>query len=119
MPARPVAKAPRSVGCPRFNWVPIIWASLLHGGVVFAPFAFTWSGLVICLVLYVLAGLGVTMGFHRLLTHRSFQTPKIVEYFLTVLGMLANQGGAFQWVAVHRVHHHHSDKEGDPHSPRD
>jgi stearoyl-CoA desaturase (delta-9 desaturase) len=59
------------------------------------------------------------MGYHRLLTHRSFQTPKLVEYILTVLGTLANQGGPLRWVAVHRIHHQHSDTEGDPHSPRD
>jgi stearoyl-CoA desaturase (delta-9 desaturase) len=59
------------------------------------------------------------MGYHRLLTHRSFRTPRAVEYALTSLGVLANQGGPLQWVAVHRIHHRHSDAEGDPHSPRD
>lgn len=87
-------------------------------GVVFAPFTFTWSALVICLALYLLTGFGVTVGYHRLLTHRSFQTPRPVEYLLTALGSLANQGGALQWVAIHRMHHQHSDREGDPHSPR-
>jgi stearoyl-CoA desaturase (delta-9 desaturase) len=74
---------------------------------------------VICLALYLVAGFGVTMGYHRLLTHRSFRTPRLGDYILTVLGSLANQGGPLQWVAVHRVHHQHSDEEGDPHSPRD
>src|SRR5205823_5712496 len=50
---------------------------------------------------------------------RSFQTPKAVEYVLTVLGALANQGGPLQWVATHRLHHRHSDTKDDPHSPRD
>lgn len=59
------------------------------------------------------------MGYHRLLTHRSFHTPKAVEYVLAVLGSLANQGGPIRWVATHRVHHRYSDAEGDPHSPRD
>ena len=84
-----------------------------------APFTFCWSAVVVCVVLYLAAGLGVTMGYHRLLTHRSFQTPRFVEYILTALGSLANQGGPLQWVAVHRIHHKHSDAEGDPHSPRD
>jgi len=84
-----------------------------------APFTFTWSGLVVCLALYLAAGLGVTMGYHRLLTHRSFQTPRIVEYVLTALGALGNQGGPLRWVAIHRLHHQHSDADGDPHSPRD
>jgi stearoyl-CoA desaturase (delta-9 desaturase) len=73
----------------------------------------------ICLALYVATGIGMTVGYHRLLTHRSFQTPRVVEYALTALGGLANQGGPLSWVAVHRVHHLHSDAEGDPHSPRD
>src|SRR5579864_2454646 len=92
----------------RLNWLPILWISTIHLGVVLAPFTFTWSGLVVSLVLYLLTVIGVTMGFHRLLTHRSFQTPKPVEYFLTVLGCLANQGGSLQWVATHRMHHAHS-----------
>ncbi len=88
-------------------------------GVVLALFTFSWSGLGICLALYLATGFGITMGYHRLLTHRSFQTPRFVEYILTALGTLANQGGPLQWVAVHRIHHQHSDAEGDPHSPRD
>jgi stearoyl-CoA desaturase (delta-9 desaturase) len=86
---------------------------------VLAPFTFSWSGLIVAAILYGAAGFGVTMGFHRLLTHRSFHTPKPIEYLLAVLGSLANQGGPIQWVAVHRIHHKHSDAEGDPHSPRD
>jgi stearoyl-CoA desaturase (delta-9 desaturase) len=74
---------------------------------------------VVALCLYLLAGIGVTMGYHRLLTHRSFQTPRFIEYVLTILGSLANQGGPLIWVATHRVHHCHSDDHGDPHSPRD
>jgi sn-1 stearoyl-lipid 9-desaturase len=101
------------------NWSQIIGWSVIHIGVVLAPLTFSWSGLVVCLVLYLLVGLGVTMGYHRLLTHRSFQTPRPVEYVLALLGSLANQGGPLQWVAVHRIHHQHSDDEGDPHSPRD
>src|SRR5215470_10130259 len=101
------------------NWPRILWWALIHAGVVLAPFAFSWSALVVTLFLYLLAGTGVTMGYHRLLTHRSFQTPRMIEYLLTVLGSLANQGGPLQWVATHRVHHCHSDEEGDPHSPRD
>ncbi len=92
---------------------------MIQTGVVLAPFTFSWSGLGICLALYLATGFGITMGYHRLLTHRSFQTPRFVEYILTALGTLANQGGPLQWVAVHRIHHQHSDAEGDPHSPRD
>jgi len=85
---------------------------------VAAPFTFSWSGLAVCVILYLMSGFGVTLVFHRLLTHRSFRTPKWFEYLLTTIGCLANQGGPLQWVAIHRVHHRHSDTDGDPHSPR-
>jgi sn-1 stearoyl-lipid 9-desaturase len=58
-------------------------------------------------------------GYHRLLTHRGYKTPKWVEYFLTVCATLALEGGPIFWVATHRIHHQYSDKEGDPHSPID
>ena len=101
----------------RLNWPQILWWSTIQAGIVLAPFTFSWSGLLVCVVLYVFAGFGVTLGYHRLLTHRSFQTPKAVEYLLTLLGTLSNQGGPLQWVATHRLHHRHSDTESDPHSP--
>jgi stearoyl-CoA desaturase (delta-9 desaturase) len=103
---------------PRLNWPNVLGWGVIHAGVLVAPFTFTWSGLAVSAALYLAAGLGVTMGFHRLLTHRSFQTPRWVEYLLTVLGSLATQGGPVQWVAIHRIHHKHSDGDGDPHSPR-
>jgi Fatty-acid desaturase len=101
------------------NWVSVIWIGLIHAGALVAPFAFSWSAVVICLSLYWLTIVGVSMGYHRLLTHRSFQTPRFVEYLLTVFGTLASQGGALSWVATHRAHHAHPDADGDPHSPRD
>src|SRR4051795_5261564 len=76
-----------------------------------------WSDLAVMAVMYVISGYGVTLGFHRLLTHRSFQTFKPVEYTLAVLGSVAVQGPVMSWVADHRKHHAHTDKEGDPHSP--
>ncbi len=103
----------------RLNWPSLFWIGLLHVGAFLAPFTFSWSGLFICLGLYLLTGLGITMGYHRLLTHRSYQTSRPVEYFLTALGSLANQGGPLQWIATHRAHHAHSDEKGDPHSPQD
>ena len=59
------------------------------------------------------------MGYHRLLTHRSYKVPRFVEYTLAVFGTLALEGGPLFWVGTHRIHHQHSDKPGDPHSPRD
>jgi stearoyl-CoA desaturase (Delta-9 desaturase) len=68
-------------------------------------------------VMYVLTALGITVGFHRMLTHRSFQTSKAVEYGFAILGSMAVQGPVISWVADHRKHHAHADEEGDPHSP--
>jgi stearoyl-CoA desaturase (delta-9 desaturase) len=76
-----------------------------------------WHDLVLLGVMYVLTALGVTVGFHRMLTHRSFQTSKTVERIFAVLGSLAVQGSVIQWVSDHRKHHAHTDEEGDPHSP--
>src|SRR4051794_11513134 len=86
----------------------LVWWITLHAGALLAPFYFSWSGFVVFLALYLLGGLGVTLGYHRLLTHRSFQTPKVVEHCLTLMGVIANQGGPLMWVAAHRVHHRHS-----------
>ena len=68
---------------------------------------------------WVSGSLGIGMGYHRLLTHRGYKTPKWVEYVLTTCATLALEGGPIFWVATHRIHHQHSDQEGDPHSPRD
>jgi stearoyl-CoA desaturase (delta-9 desaturase) len=67
--------------------------------------------------MYLVTALGITVGFHRLLTHRSFATPKPVEYAFAILGSMAVQGPVNSWVADHRKHHAHTDREGDPHSP--
>jgi len=76
-----------------------------------------WSDLAVMLIMYVITGYGVTLGFHRLLTHRSFQTHKALEYGFAALGSMAVQGPVMTWVADHRKHHAHTDQEGDPHSP--
>jgi stearoyl-CoA desaturase (delta-9 desaturase) len=91
-----------------------------HIGAVAALFFFTWKALALAVVLWWIAGsLGIGMSYHRLLTHRGYKTPKWMEYFLTVCGTLALEGGPIAWVATHRVHHQNTDKEGDPHSPQD
>lgn len=71
----------------------------------------------IFLVMYLLSALGVTVGFHRLLTHRAFQTRPWLRYALAVLGSLSLQGPVIDWVADHRKHHTFADEDGDPHSP--
>ena len=82
------------------------WNHILH-----------WSDVAIFAVMYLIAGLGVTIGFHRLLTHRSFATYKPVAYTLAIAGSMSVQGPVIGWVADHRKHHAHTDEEGDPHSP--
>ncbi len=76
-----------------------------------------WIDLGILAGMYLVCGLGITVGYHRLLTHRAFQTHKPVEYGFAVVGSMALQGGVLDWVADHRKHHAHTDEEGDPHSP--
>jgi len=68
-------------------------------------------------VLYVLTGLGITVGYHRLLTHRAFMTSKPIQYAFAIFGSMSVQGPVLHWVADHRKHHAHTDEEGDPHSP--
>jgi stearoyl-CoA desaturase (delta-9 desaturase) len=75
------------------------------------------TDLAILALFYVLTAGGVTVGFHRLLTHRSFQTHPVLERMFAILGSLSVQGSVLDWVADHRKHHAHTDEEGDPHSP--
>jgi stearoyl-CoA desaturase (delta-9 desaturase) len=104
---------------------PIVWLTasvmvVFHLGAIAALFFFSWQALLVALVLWwVAGGLGIGMGYHRLLTHRGYKTPKWFEYFLTVCATLTLEGGPIFWVATHRVHHQNTDKEGDPHSPRE
>ncbi|HZU35993.1 MAG TPA: acyl-CoA desaturase [Gemmataceae bacterium] len=78
---------------------------------------FSWTDLGLLLGMYVLTALGITVGFHRLFVHRSFQTYPIIQFVLGVLGSMAVEGSLFHWVGLHRRHHQHSDRPGDPHSP--
>src|ERR1700754_133437 len=76
-----------------------------------------WSDLIVFAIMYVATGLGITVGFHRLFTHRAFKTTKAVRGILAALGSAAIEGPVISWVADHRKHHAFSDKPGDPHSP--
>jgi fatty-acid desaturase len=102
------------------NRITVVAMSAFHVGAVAAFFFVDWGAILAMLGLYVVAGMfGIGMGYHRLLTHRGYKCPKWVEYFLTLCGTLALEGGPIFWVATHRIHHQYSDKEGDPHSPRE
>src|SRR5205823_4504012 len=78
---------------------------------------FHWIDLALLVGMYGLTAVGVTVGFHRLFTHRSFETNVVVKFVLAVLGSMAVQASLFKWVAQHRLHHQHSDTPDDPHSP--
>ncbi|MDQ1468971.1 MAG: hypothetical protein QOJ99_451 [Bryobacterales bacterium] len=94
--------------------------ALFHVGAIAALFMFSWRVFFATAFLYWVAiGLGISLGYHRLHTHRSYKTPLWVEYALAVCGTLNLEGGPIFWVATHRIHHQKSDQPGDPHSPND
>ena len=102
------------------NWTTAITMVIFHAGAVAALFMLTWQAVAVSVVLAWLAGSpGIGMGFHRLLTHRGYKTPKFMEYLMTILGTLTLEGGQIDWVVTHRIHHAHTDAPGDPHTPRD
>ncbi len=102
------------------SWPTLLAIALFHLGALAALFCFSWQRLLVAAVIYVLAiNVGIGMCYHRLLTHRGYQTPKWIEYCMTACGTLALEGGPIFWVATHRVHHQLSDQPGDPHTPRD
>jgi len=102
------------------NWRMSLFILSAHIGACAALFFWSWSAIITAVVLYWLSGsLGIGMGYHRLLTHRSYKVPKIVEYFLVTCGTTALQGGPIEWVVTYRIHHAYADRDGDPHSPRD
>ncbi|MFO1062790.1 MAG: fatty acid desaturase [Pirellulales bacterium] len=99
-----------------------LWLGLIHVGALAAlmPSTFTWSALIATVVLHwICGGVGICLGFHRMLTHGSFSTYRWVRSFIATVGCLAGEGPPMMWVANHRLHHARSDQEGDPHSPRD
>jgi len=112
--------AKKAAGESEINWVTASFMLLFHLGAIAALFFFTWKGFFLAIFLWwVSTSLGIGIGYHRLLTHRGYKTPKWMEYFLTLCATLSLEGGPIFWVATHRIHHQHSDQEGDPHSPLD
>jgi stearoyl-CoA desaturase (delta-9 desaturase) len=105
-------------------------AKAVNLGAVIVPFAATLAAIVLLwnqvvspvalalfFAMYLITAVGITVGYHRMLTHRSFRTHKPTEYAFATLGSMAVQGPVIAWVADHRKHHAHTDEEGDPHSP--
>ncbi|MDJ0570423.1 MAG: acyl-CoA desaturase [Pleurocapsa sp. MO_192.B19] len=100
-------------------WGTIIYIAAIHFVALLAlvPSNFNWNALGVAFILYcITAGVGITLGFHRLVSHRSFEVPKLLEYFLIFCGTIAGQGGPLDWIGLHRIHHQHSDTESDPHN---
>ena len=126
LPACPVAELPPE----RPQVVPPLPVQLLVLGVIIVPLlglaaalvllwesGVSWTDMGLLLGMYLLTALGVTVGFHRLITHRSFETYEWVTFALAAFGAMAVQGSMLQWVALHRRHHQHSDTPDDPHTP--
>lgn len=102
----------------KYHMPAVLFITFSHLMAIGAFFTFSWQALFLCVALHwVTGGLGITLGYHRLLTHRSFQVPKFLEYFFTLCASLACQGGPLTWVTTHRVHHTYSDQDMDPHTP--
>lgn len=101
-----------------FSWPSLVFFGIFHGLVLLAPWCFSWSALGVAIGLHWLFGsIGICLGYHRLLTHRSLQVPKWLERVITLIGALAMQGGPIFWVAGHRMHHLHTeDPNKDPYS---
>ncbi len=100
------------------SWVNVVFFGAFHALALLAPWFFSWSALGTAIFLHWLFGsIGICLGYHRLLTHRSFQVPKWLERTITLIGALALQGGPTFWVAGHRMHHLYTeDNEKDPYS---
>jgi fatty-acid desaturase len=104
----------------RVDWPYALGLAFYHlvALLAFWPWLFSWTGLAAALAgQYVFGALGISLGYHRLLTHRSFTCPKWLERFLAILGVCCLQDTPAYWVGVHRRHHQYSDQSPDPHSP--
>ena len=104
----------------KINWVTTLILAGLHIGAFAAFFCFSWKAFFMAVALHwVAVGWGISLGYHRLHTHQSYQCPRWLEYFFAVCGTMTLEGGPMFWVGTHRVHHAKSDKAGDPHSPHE
>ncbi|MGB7416724.1 MAG: fatty acid desaturase [Thermosynechococcaceae cyanobacterium] len=104
----------------QIDWVVVGFFAAIHALALLAPCFFSWSALGLALGLHWLFGsIGICLGYHRLLSHRSFRVPRWLEYSIALLGALALQGGPIFWVSGHRLHHAYTeDEDKDPYSAR-
>ena len=107
-----------SAARPRLDWSNTLWIVAVHAVAVLGFFTFSWGAFLLAMgIWWVTGGWGITLGFHRLLTHRGLTLPKWLEHAFAVLGVCCLQDSPARWVAVHRLHHRHSDERPDPHTP--
>ncbi|HBS27989.1 MAG TPA: acyl-CoA desaturase [Phycisphaerales bacterium] len=111
------APLPLSIRLTNLTVILVPFAALILGIAYAWGWGIGWTELALLVGMYLLTGLGVTVGYHRLFTHKSFKTGKVITALLGVLGSMSVEGPILRWVAFHRAHHQHSDDELDPHSP--
>lgn len=113
------AVEPMSLGLRLANLVAVVvpFLGLAAAIALYWGWGFRWVELGLLVGMYIATALGITVGFHRLFTHQAFETNRGVQCVLVILGSMAVQGSLLKWVALHRRHHQHSDREDDPHSP--
>lgn len=120
MTSNSIQNAPQNEQTIPLSWTNVAVFGTIHALALLAPWFFSWSALGVAVFLHWLFGsIGICLGYHRLLTHRSFQVPKPLEYAIAIVGVLALQGGPIFWVAGHRMHHLHTeDPDKDPYSAK-
>lgn len=110
--------SPDLLGPARMDWVVLVWMIGMHAGALTAPFFFSWPALGAFFLLHWMTGsLGITMSYHRFLSHKSMKLAWPARFFGLLCGTLAGEGSPLTWAATHRLHHARSDQTGDPHSP--
>ena len=109
---------PANLTWKNLDWLTLVWTGVMHVGAVAALFFFTWPAFICFLVMHWLtASIGICMGYHRYLSHKTMKLKPPAEFFAMLCGTLSAEGSPLDWAATHRLHHQKSDQKGDPHSP--
>jgi len=112
--------APDRVRLSNLDVTVFVWMVAMHIGCIAAPFFFTWQAFGVALLTWWLTGcIGVTLGYHRFLAHKSMKLAWPARFFAMLCGTMSGEGSPLFWAATHRLHHQRSDQPGDPHSPSD
>jgi fatty-acid desaturase len=116
---RPPLPLPSTVRLDRVVWIYVITVATIHLAALtaFIPWLFSWTGVALAILGVPFYGMGITLGYHRLLAHRSLTLPKWLEHGVVLLAQCSLQDTPAKWVTVHRMHHGFSDEQSDPHSP--